>query len=516
MDIERMTAQEIKEEILKSYNTYSEYTTEYIEGFISQMYSSGQTQVASEEDIQEWLSNPDTYYQELSNLMGYEYIANGDIHMLYTLIQSLPTLNYKINVFDYTMRGYEKNVLLCNKLMTKVRYKQSTRDILSQLCARGWLVAIWLGDKKNPYLYTFDNMKYVFPAFRRNGDWVCKVDMAWFEEMEEAERLIMFETLSPHITEATYNKYKNDTSNVEVKYVELPQERTSCIRINTLYKNQRIGLPQGTPALLDLAHKQTLKNLEKSIANKIISNMVVLTVGNEAKPNESIPPSVKRKISAGVANVLKQKIGVSGTPVVVIPEFVSLETPKMDGFDGLEKEKFENINADIATGVGVSPSLTNGIGGNYATAKLNLDILYKRIGVMLEAVEEIFNKLLLISLPKNVADNFYIEFEKEPPLTRKEQLDALMSLHAEGFAVKPIIDLLPHIEYEQFIDSSIYEIEVLKLRERIQPPSSMYTATDASSSGDSDKAKGAVDEPTNENTIDSKDAGSNESPEAEV
>lgn len=509
-----MSPREIKEEIIRSYNNYSDYTGEFIEGFISQMYSGGQSQVASEEDIQEWLNNPDEYYKEISGLMGYEFISNGDIHMLYTLVQCLPTLNYKINVFDYTQRGYEKNILLCNKLMTKVKYKQTTRDLLSQLCARGWLVATWLGDKKNPYLYIFENMEYVFPAYRRNGDWVCLVDLAWLEEMDESERLIMFETLSPHVTEAMYNKYKNDTSNPEVKYVELPQERTSCVRINTLYRNQRIGLPMGTPALLDLAHKQTLKNLEKSISNKIISNMVVLTVGNENKPNESIPPSVKRKISAGVANVLKQKIGVSGTPVVVIPEFVSLDTPRLDGFDGLDKEKFENINSDIATDIGVSPSLTNGIGGNYATAKLNLDILYKRIGVMLEGIEEIFNKLLWISLPKNVADNFYIEFEKEPPLTRKEQLDALMTLHAEGFAVKPILDLIPHIEYEQFLESSFYEIEVLKLRERIQPPSSMYTATSKGQS--SDEGKETIADPTNENTIESKDAGANESPEAEV
>lgn len=515
MNVEQMTPSEIKEEILKSYNTYADYVTEYIEGFISKMYSSGQTQVATEEDMTEWLNNPDTYYEELSNLMGYEYISNGDIHMLYSMVQTLPTLNYKINVFDYTVKGYEKNVALCNKLMSKVKYKQVTRDMLSQLAGRGWLVATWLGNKKQPYLYIFDNMKYVFPAYRRNGDWVCKLDLAWLNEMEEEERLLMYETLTPYVTEALFNKYKDDTSNKEVRYIELPQDRTSCVRVNTLYRNQRLGLPLGTSALLDLAHKQTLKNLEKSISNKIISNMIVLTVGNEQKPNESIPPTVKRKISSGVANVLKQKIGVSGTPVVVVPEFVKLEVPKMDGFDGLDKEKFENINSDIATDTGVSPSLTNGVGGNYATAKLNLDILYKRIGVILEGIEEVFNKLIGFCLPKNVADNFYIEFEKEPPLTRKEQLDALMTLHSEGFAVKPILDLIPHVEYEQFIEASIYEIETLKLREKIYPPSTMYTNT-ATSNTSSSGSQTSIEDPTNENTIDSRDNGSNEAPEAEV
>lgn len=513
---ERMNPLEIREEILKSYNTYDEYINEYVEGFVSKMFSDGQIKTVEEDQIKEWLSNPDTYYKEISNLMTYEYISNGDIYMLHTFIQCLPTLNYKVNIFDHNKRGYEKNVGLCNRLMTKVRYKQTTRDLLSQLCARGWFVSIWLGDKKNPYLYVFENMDYVFPSFRRNGDWVCVVDMDWFENMKEEERAMMFETLSPYVTESMYNKFIGQKDKRENQYIELPQERTSCVRINTLYRNQRIGLPMGTQALMDLSHKQTLKNLEKSIANKIISNMIVLTVGNEKKPNESIPPNIKRKISAGVARVLQQKIGINGTPVVVIPEFVTMETPKLDGFDGLDNKKFESINSDVATSVGVSPSLTNGMGGNFATAKLNLDILYKRIGVILEGIEDVFNKLIGISLPKGIADNFYVEFEKEPPLTRKEQLDALMNLHSEGFAVKPIIDLIPHIEYDQYIDASIYEIESMKLRERIVPPSSKYTLSGSNTATSSAKTKPEVEEPTNDNTVASKDSNSNDTPDANV
>jgi hypothetical protein len=508
----------LNEQFEKSYNSYEEYISSYVEGYVTKLFSDGILKTVSADTLQTWFSNPDTYYKEISDLMTYYYISDGDIYQLYNLIYVLPTLNYKINVFD-TSKKYEKNLALLNKIMYKVKYRAITRDLLSQETAKGTVVCMWLGDKKNPYLFIFDNLKYVFPKFRRNGDWVCVVDMEWFKDMKEEERTSSFETLDPFVTKTMFNSYLNNPQTK--RYVELPQERTSCLRVNTLLRNQRLGLPMGTQALFDKLHKQSLKNMEVSIANKIIKNVAVVKIGsdkNENYANAKLNPNVKKKIHANVKKALSENID-KGVAVIAVPEYVDIDFggKNMNGLDGLKKEKFEAVDDSITNATGITKGITNGNGGNFATAKLNLNVIYKRIGVLLEGIEEIYYKLIALVLPSNVADEYYIEFDKTEPLSTKEKTDILMKLNGQGFSVKAVVDLVDGVNYQQYLDQSFYEIETLKLRERIIPPLTSYTITnDSENDGKLGTGAPEVTDPTNENTIVSQENGGNEAPNANI
>jgi hypothetical protein len=502
----------------KSYNSYEEYISSYVEGYITKLFSDGILKTVSAETLQTWFANPDQYYKEISDLMTYYYISDGDIYQLYNLIYILPTLNYKINVFD-TSKKYEKNLAILNKTLYKVKYKSITRDLLSQETAKGTVVCMWLGDKKNPYLFIFDDLKYVFPKFRRNGDWVCVIDMEWFRDMKEEERTSYFETLSPHVTESMYTAFLNNPQTK--KYIELPQERTTCLRVNTLLRNQRLGLPMGTQALFDKLHKQSLKNMEIAIANKIIKNVAVVKIGsdkNENYANAKLNPNIKKKIHANVKKALSENIE-KGIAVIAVPEYVDIDfgSKSMNGLDGLKKEKFESVDDGITNATGIGKGLTNGNGGNFATAKLNLNTIYKRIGILLEGIEEVFAKLVTLVLPGNVADEYYIEFDKTEPLSTKEKLDVLIKLNGQGFSLKSVIDLVDGVNYQQYLEQSFYEIETLKLRERIIPPLTSYTITnDSENDGVLGNGRPTDDNSDNDNTIKSKENDSNNNPNADV
>ena len=129
-----------------------------------------------------------------------------------------------------------------------------------------------------------------------DGEWVAFADMSWFDEMKDEEREIIFQSLKDVISEADYNKYKN--GNEENRYIQLPIERTYCARINTLFRNQRLGLPNGISYLYDYIHKQTLKNMETSIANKAIKNVATLTLGNKEVPYMNISKKMRNNIAA--------------------------------------------------------------------------------------------------------------------------------------------------------------------------------------------------------------------------
>lgn len=487
----------------KQSNTIDEYIQDVTLGYISENIKNGSLKTVTPIQLQEYLANPDKYYAEISDLIKYEYITNGDIYQLHTLMTSMSSLSYKINVFDYSNKNYEKQQITINKLLRKIKYKSLTRDLISQLCSEGTVVALWIGEKKNPYLYVFNDLRYAFPMYRLNGEWQCAVDMEWIANMNETERMEVFSTLSPYITESDYTKYEKDKQNN--KYVLLPQDRTKCLRINTLSRNQRLGLPMGTQALFDVLHKETLKNLEKTIADNIINNIAVLTIGNKENPNVGISKDIKKKVVSGVKKILSAK----ATDVIscaVLPEFCTLTWSEPKGLEGLDKEKFESINVDIATDIGISPALTSGIGGNSATAKFNLDMIYKRIATILDDIDEIFNQLLIIVLGKQ-ADNIYFEFEKSKPIDADKVLETLLKLHSEGFSLKAIIDMLPNIQFENYIESSLYEQVKLKLYEQIKPPATSYTQ-----SGDSEGVGAEeIDETQTESadTIASKDYDKN-------
>ncbi|MNK45790.1 hypothetical protein D3C87_645610 [compost metagenome] len=448
----------------------------FAEGFISNMFGDGIVRDVTMDQLLNYLSNPDNYIKELENLAHYYYITSGEVFQLFDLTRILPTLNHKITVLDKN-ELYEENLTKCNRILHRVKHKQLTRDIISQVISSGTITGIWLGDKNSPFLYLFERPDKAFPAYRLNGDWVVQIDLSWLDELNNNEREILFKNLNPYIKESDYKKYKQDATDKN-RYIDLPQDRSICVRTHTLKRNQPFGVNWATPGLFDIQHKKKLKDLEKAVANKIISAIAVLTIGNdkiEAQTNLKLNPTLKRKVHSGVKSAL-EKNQSKGVTVVSIPDFAKLEFPEMKS-DALEPKKFDSINNDISSSFGISNALTNGTSANNSAAKINLDVLYKRIAVLLEDIEtEVYSKLLRLILPSSDSDDYLMEYDKEPPLTLKDKADFLLKLHVqEGFSLKAVIDNLSGIDFTDYYQQSIYEQDVLKLQEKIKPYQSSFT-----------------------------------------
>ena len=472
----------------KSRNEYSDVVGDYQEGFVGNLYSDGIVETLNANTLLEWLSNPDENWQDIQNYMAYLYYSDGTIYQLYTIMRTLPDLNYSIEMIS-SDKANEKNLTTIRQAMKKVRYKELTRDLITQACVNGTVVCTWLGEKKNPYLHIFSKNKYVFPKYRRNGEWVAVIDLAWFGEMdEEGERQVWYETLKGVVSESDFNAYQNDTSNDEKRYIELPQETTKVIRINTLFRDQRIGMPMGTQYLKDYLHKNSFKDLESTIVNKAVKNIATLTIGNKETPYLDINKNVRKKVANGVFQTLQKTIQSGGTPLVVIPEWAKLEMASLDGMAGLDKDKYESVDNDASIDSGLPTPMFTGKDGSSSSMKYSYTFLYKRIGEILEQCEDVFNKLFFVLLGKK-ADNFWLNFDKRIPLDAEKALSGLQALHAEGFAIKPIIDIIPDVEFQNYIEQSLYEQESLDLYSKIKPPATSYTQ-----SGDIGDDKGGAPE----------------------
>lgn len=501
-----------EEELERATFDYQAYVSTYIEGFITKIHSHGIIDEVEAKDLKKYFSNPDEYQKEIENIAEYYYISSGEIFQLFEMAKVLPSLNYKIESFEKP-KSYEKHVAMCNKALHKVKHRTLTRDIISQLISTGTICGIWLGSKEKPYFYIFDDLDHFFPAHRLNGEWVVAVDMAYFDQITIIQRDILFNNLKPYVTKREYDNYKKDKENNQ--YVYLPQDKTAVIRTHTLKRSQNRGMSWVTQGMFDLLHKKKLRDLEKSVANKIINAVAVLKIGSEKNPdyaNMKLNPKVKQKIHAGIRKAL-EKSENGGVTLLAMPEYSDISFPEMKGGDVLEPKKFESINNDITTSLGLSQAILNGTGSNFASAKLNVDAFYKRLSIILEEVEqEVYQKLFNIILPTNQLDNYRMVYDKDSPLSNKDKIDILLKLHTqEGFSLKAIIDSLDGIDFNSYIEQSVYEQEEMKLPQRVKPYASAFTSTGGSDDAGRDKLSDG--DLSNENTVRSRENGGNDLPE---
>ena len=486
-----------------------ELYNEYLGAFFTEIFSSGIIPDIDEKLLQTYLSNPDKYQKELENIGMYYYISNGDIFQLLNTVKTLPTLNYKINSVDES-KQYDKNLSKCNAILKKTKHKTLTRDLLMQLITSGTLVGIWLDSGSDVYFYTFDDLKLCFPAFRRNGNFVAWVDLKGLESMSDVNRMIFCESLNPYITISMYEKYieKHDENH---RYIELPQERTCVLRTNVLKRNQSMGIPWATQSLYAMSHKKKLKDLEKSVSNRIINSIAIVQLGNKENTAKDLNPKAKKNVLSGVKSGLERS-NTSGLSVVGLPDWASIDMLEIKNGDiALGEEKFKSTNDDISMSTGLSNSLFTGSGANYAISKLNLELIYDRISIELESIEqEVYDKVFNLILPKNAFGKYNMVYSKEMPLTNKEKIDLLFKLHnSEGFALKPVIDLIDDVTFEEYITQSIHELKDMGLQNKIKPYQSSFTT---SGDGSDDNGRPNIEDGDleNESTIRNKENLGNE------
>lgn len=484
-------------------NKYQDIYINTSQSFISKIFRDGVIDEITADKLRELFSDPDLYQDDIKKVTQYYYIANAEVHQLYELIEVLPQLNYHINSFEKN-KTTDKHVTTIKKTLQKLNHKRLTRDLLKQTSSTGNVVGIWLGDAKQGfYPYIFDNLDFAYPKGRGfNGEWICVLDMSWFDSMDESNRnFILNNTFKNVITNKQYDDYKKNSTVYDKRYIQLPTDRTFALRTGALDRNQLIGTGWSTAGLMDVLHKKKLKDVESTVANKIINAIAVLTLGSEKdeksrRYEDLVKNKLHNKIFGSVKSAL-EKNASDGITVVAVPEFANLKFQDVNA-DGLDGKKYESVNSDIKRAFGISDASLSGEGGNFNSAKVNLEIFYKRIGVMLEDIEsDVYGKLINLLLPSSQKDNFFMEYDKEVPLTNKEVIDYLFKVFEKGGSLRAITDRLG-IDYKTYIDQTMYETEELQLQQRFQP----YKSSSTLSSSDSSSGRPQLDDNqvTNENT----------------
>lgn len=462
-----------KEDWEKALNQSMLPDNAFVSSFSTDVFAGGTGALFDIDEIDRWLQNPDDHRSEIEALSVYLYRTQPDVFQMVDMALSLPSLQYKI-VGDATNKKYADYLKEIRKNMNMIHHKISTRELISQTLIAGTTCGIWLDSEEgNPEMFVFNNLDYVYPAYVRNNEWVLWLDLSWLDGMSDLEKEGFFEVFDGIVEPSHYTEYQ---SNPEVnQFIELPIERTFCIRTHSVYKNQQFGLAWASQSMKDYAHKSKLKDLEQVVTNQGLNSIAVVTIGNEQFNDSKLSPLKKRTAFSGVKNALTTTTSQGKTTVIGVPHWVKVDFPDVKT-DGLNPKKFESINADINNSTnGIANLLSGDL--NFSSGQLILDVMYKKVGVMLEQIEELVYSKMIDVFIVDESDRylFRIEYDKQAPLSKKDKVGILKELNTSfGFSLKALLDEVG-IDAESYIEASFYEHEELDISNKIKPYQSSYT-----------------------------------------
>lgn len=488
-----------------SYDSWLEVAA--MTDFITQYGSGASLSDIKLADLYRYLQNPYANIQQIQRASKYLTNKHGIIRDVLRTIKSLPTLNYHLVWSNYDdvkkIKKYEQKI---HDFLDEIDVKRVVRDGLFEVAEIGTVVTCLRSNKYVQFL-DLDDLRI---NKQRNGKWVVEFDLASINQYQSVQdKLTVIESLPDEITLEKYNLYRNKGE--DYRYVEL----SNCDVVNIdARRNFPYGLPYTLGAWASLIQKEIINRVERSMADRLIKQILILYAGTMDKEgNKPVPKELIRAYFKEVTNLMlkKEQNGnmynnneTSGTGVITLPHFMQLKALEIDT-QMFKKELYEKLDNEIFANLGVSSGLIYGGGNsNYTLAQINSEKMFRYIFTIIEQFESIINRYIKRLLPKDLNCRLY--FDRTTILNRDKYIDKLKDLYMQTGMSAPWLEALLGIPYHYALGQTEYEKKVLKTHEIIYPAQNAYTT-----SGDAQRGRPEVDE-GNENTMKSKTNGSNNMP----
>lgn len=458
-------------------------------------------------DLYSYLQNPYSNIKQIQKASKYLTNKHGVIKEVLRALKTLPTLNYHLHWSSYEnykqINKYEKKIY---DFLDEIDIKEVVRDGMFEVGEMGTIVTCL---RKNKYVQflDIDDLRIIS---QRNGKWVVEHDLSTIDTMRTyQDKLRMIESLPEEVTVERFNLYKNKGE--DYRYVEL----SNCDVIGLdARRNFPYGLPMTLGAWNALLQKEVINRVERSVADRLIKQVLILYAGTIDKEGNKPPPKeliqsyfkeVSRLMKKKEMNGARSTNETSGTGVIALPKFMELKSLEVDT-QMFKKELYEKIDNDIFLNLGISSSILWGGGsGDYSSSTLNTQKFFRYITTIVEKFEKVINRYIQSLLPNNLSCKFY--FDKTTILDQDAHIENTKTFYQNTGIFAPYAEAVLGVPYHYAIGQAQYEREVLKLDDKINPPENFFNQ-----SKDSGKAGRPTGDANNENTNQSKSSGSNQNP----
>lgn len=474
----------------------------------------------TEERLKVYLQNPYAYNKQIRNASRYMTRKHGVLKEVLRIIRDSLSLEHTKHWSRYDKLSEDEFQELqedVEDFLEDIDPKQFVRDGLYEVSEEGTIATCLRANKYIQFL----NLDELRIDKQRDGKWVVEYDLKVIRDSQDnmKEKIRKIESLPPEVTESAYTDYlkDNDPNNSDLRYVEL----SNCHVVNIDAKrNSPYGMPYTIGAWGSLLHKSVFNEVEKSVAARIIKQIVVLQADYIHKEKNIAPrKETLENYFKSVDNILKSNgldLGngkddltgdVSKIATIALPHFLTLESLKVDT-TMFKEELYNKVDKDFFSDLGVSPVLISGTGGDYASANLNSDKVHSFVFAMVEKFEKVINDYL----KKIVGDRARckLRFSTATSINREKEIGHYKELYMQMGVAKPWIEaLFGGGAFETILDQAKYEKEMLNTESLLYPAQNAYT----SSGKDSNQVgREEIEQPTNDSTNRNKTNGGNELP----
>ena len=292
----------------------------------------------------------------------------------------------------------------------------------------------------------------------------------------------------------------------------LDDKKTIGTKVNSAI-NQPWGVPMAVTAFDDILYAEYFINTKRTVLDNINNQIIYMTFpeGKE-KGTSSLSKDQQKDQHEKVKDAVINRKSQSGISFFSLASGTKLD--KMEVDIGIFDEKNEaSIKNNVPADLGISSaSLDGNTKGNYATASLNLELVASHVYTWIENFMAELNKCINVNVIKDsscVVDCYIL------PTTfsnRDKQVQYMKDLYSNGKGSLLAWISATGFDADAYISLLDYEVET-DMENKYPVHATSYTMSGKDNNSEDDKGgRTSVDNPTNENTIQSQSSGSNSNP----
>ncbi len=486
-------------------------------------------------EIRRYARNPQLYNKELRDLAWWAYSVNGSVRSAINYICTMHTLDKVVvcksgKIGKERPKNFAKNRKRMISVLNTIKYKQQIRDNLMKNANDGTAFYYFettnrpLSNEKFLSEYEVENVVEInelgvnasiisLPVdwckiiSKRNNSYVAAFNLRYFDLFNAKELEARLRAMPQEIRDAYQDRKDSGVLN---PWVVLDNDKTIVTKVNST-ENQPWGVPMAVTAFDDILYADYFVNTKRSVLDNVNNQIIYMTFpeGKE-KGTSSLSRDQQKDQHEKVKSAIVNRKSKSGISFFSLASGTKLNKMEVD-IDIFDEKNESTIKDAVPADLGMSSaSLDGNTKGNYATATLNLELVAGYVYTWIENYMSELNKCINANIIKDsscVVDCYIL------PITfanRDKQVQYMKDLYSSGKGSLLAWISAAGFDSDAYVSLMDYELEC-DFENKYPVHATSYTMSNKDKD-DSTVGREKIDNPTNENTIQSQSSNSNENP----
>ena len=488
-------------------------------------------------EINRYARNPQYYNRELRDLAWWAYNTNGTVRAAVNYMCAMHTLDNVVvcktrRISNKKPRNFDANRQKMLSTLDKINYKQIIRDNLLKDANDGTAFYYFetgirplsnvkfLTDYEMANITEINDLGIDVSIIALPVNW-CRIcgrvgsryraafNLRYFERFNENEQKMRLQAMPKEIRDGWYNY--NERKGVDSPWLILDDTKTIITKVNASI-NQPWGVPMAVTAFDDILYANYFINTKRGVLDNVNNQIIYMTFpeGKE-KGTSSLTKNQQKEQHDKVKSAIISRKNKSAVSFFSLASGTKLS--KMDvNIDIFDEKNETTIKDSVPSDLGISSaSLDGNTKGNYATATLNLELVASHVYTWIENFMTELNKCINANIIKDsscVVDCYIL------PITfanRDKQVKYMKELYSNGKGSLLAWVSATGFDSDAYLSLLDYELEI-DLENKYPVHATSYTMSNKAIDEENKGGRTPVDNPTNENTVQSQSSGSNSNP----